>query len=79
MSARRITLPLHYWAEQLERIYANQIHYPLCQAFRNEERYLLKEFYKVVKIEREEIRKETDRYLSSYQSGGAGLPVPRKD
>ena len=79
MSARRYMLPLHHFAEQLERIYVNQRQYPFCQAFRNEERYLLREFYKGIKAEREDIKILTERFEASYQNGVADRPVLRKD
>ena len=72
-------LPLHYYAEQLERIWVNRKQFPTCGAFQNEETYYIKHLFNEVRENQREIREIlTNKYSASYQNGGVGHLAPRK-
>lgn len=73
-------LPLHHYAEQLERVFVNRKQFPTCGSFQHQEVHYIREMFKEVRESQKEIREIlTNKYSASYPNGGAGRPDPRNN
>lgn len=75
-----IRLPLHYWAEQIERIVVNRKIYPECVALKNEHTYYIGKLLDEVKSLNKEFRDSlTDKAGVALKSVADHHQVPRNN